>query len=1269
MAAQIFGSSATVVEMNLALFGTTPSNAVYTNQLGVVGTNNANLASYVNQITNANFAGSSDSGLATAVLTNLLGADASNTAGLNAALTQLLAANPANRGVVIYQVATILTQKEGDATFGTAAAAFNNQVLNGNNYSILPTSTVAIVPGNTPAPVQGQTFVLTTSVDAPVGGAGDDTFVGTEATLSSADILSGGAGNDTLRFASSGAVAVNKAGFSTTSIEKALVTSDATGGTTFDVTGMVGTTSLVNDNSSTDVIFNGAANIMSAALQNVSGGNTQFIYQSSVVSGSNDTMNIALSNNKTIDGQKIGSVTANGIENIVVTTSGGASNLQELGSVNALKSLTISGDQNLTLNAANFYNTAATNTVDASKLTGALNLNLTNDGVASIAVAVTGGSGNDRVSFTTFDKGDSFTGGFGTDTIALTNAVAIATPAGTLSGVETLEDIGDAGAGANGTINMSNFAGVTNVYLSTGLGGATGVSNATTGLTETVNVGTRAAADLSTTLKTDGTADAITLQLNNVNKASTVGNLNDGGFETVNLNAAVDPSLNGAGALTIANLNDTAATTLNINSAVNLTLTASATGALTKVDASASTGNLTLNSLSFAATGATILGGKGNDTFTPGNGADTITLGGGADVLTYTTPAQSNDKMDIVTDFTSGTDKLNLAGLGLIGSAQYLGARASFGLAQGALTAGGNISAVLDSSTNILWLDSDGDGTLDNHDWRIQLNGVTSLSATNDLNLAASGTGITLTANAANVSKTLVTNASGSTTDLGDTISSKIAFLGSTVDGANGNDTLAVTDAGTITVSANFTNIEALTLATVAATANSVNAFANVAGNSFKSVTGSDNADVIASTKYLVAGGTVALGAGVDQIQLLDVDTAAINTSARTLNGSTFDMGAGDDLVTVGSTITTANLASTKFTLAGGAGADTLTLSAAADLSAATVTGFETFANAGFAVSLTGAEVNSFTTALTGAGMITLTDSVAIADTATSTSANYTLGSAGQSFTGNANVAYAITAGAGADTFTFTGLTGATAITVTGGGAGDKLVYSANTTAAIDVSGAAGVPTFSTTVNETGGSIKLGTAMTTVDLSAQTTALTLDTNTAALTSLKLGASNDTVNKITTGATASTVDMGAGNDTITSLVTGAGTAAITFGAGNDTITDFTTHGAGAVTLKFGVPAGTETLTFAATTANIAVGDVFDFATNATAIVSGLPTGATGIAGGNGQVFVDVTGGNTTITFDADGSRTFSVGDIQIVVTGNALTFGIDASGNLVVATSA
>jgi hypothetical protein len=122
----------------------------------------------------------------------------------------------------------------------------------------------------------------------------------------------------------------------------------------------------------------------------------------------------------------------------------------------------------------------------------------------------------------------------------------------------------------------------------------------------------------------------------------------------------------------------------------------------------------------------------------PPNGADTITLGAGKDLVRYTAVAQSNTKMDTITDFVSGTDRLDLSytdatgtfvtdwgfGLNFTSSDQFVGNRPTFAQAQGALTGGGKVSVVFQQDEQILWLDANGDGTLDNNDFRVRLSGV-----------------------------------------------------------------------------------------------------------------------------------------------------------------------------------------------------------------------------------------------------------------------------------------------------------------------------------------------------------------------------------------------------------------------------------------------------------------------------------------------------------------------------------------------------------------
>jgi hypothetical protein len=81
------------------------------------------------------------------------------------AVTQILAANASNRGVVVYQLCTILSQKEGDANYGSVAAAFNRKIAANYAYSWEHPFAVTVADG----------LGATASFNTPVGLAVDPT--------------------------------------------------------------------------------------------------------------------------------------------------------------------------------------------------------------------------------------------------------------------------------------------------------------------------------------------------------------------------------------------------------------------------------------------------------------------------------------------------------------------------------------------------------------------------------------------------------------------------------------------------------------------------------------------------------------------------------------------------------------------------------------------------------------------------------------------------------------------------------------------------------------------------------------------------------------------------------------------------------------------------------------------------------------------------------------------------------------------------------------
>ena len=122
--------------------------------------------------------------------------------------------------------------------------------------------------------------------------------------------------------------------------------------------------------------------------------------------------------------------------------------------------------------------------------------------------------------------------------------------------------------------------------------------------------------------------------------------------------------------------------------------------------------------LLFGASGNdTLNGGDGKDTLVGGAGVDTITGGSGSDTFRYrSTGDSSNTVSDIITDFdaTDDSEDIFLDGL-LSGTFSFLGSEAID------FTSTSNTEARFNDSSNLLEIDTDGNGTAD---MEMTLNGV-----------------------------------------------------------------------------------------------------------------------------------------------------------------------------------------------------------------------------------------------------------------------------------------------------------------------------------------------------------------------------------------------------------------------------------------------------------------------------------------------------------------------------------------------------------------
>lgn len=212
-----------------ALYNTQMSNATYAE---VASQDPATLA---NTLYARDFASSSDATVATTLVANL---GLTSVAGLtNWVAAQLTSAGSA-KGAKVVELLNGFAQMTSDATYGAFATAFNTKVdaalalsqTAGNKGGTFAAAGVVV-----PTAPANATFTLTTGIDtgaAFAGGAGDDTFSATHATLNATDVISGGAGTDTLVIVDSGSAPFTAPSASISGIENVSIRNVNTGAVT-----------------------------------------------------------------------------------------------------------------------------------------------------------------------------------------------------------------------------------------------------------------------------------------------------------------------------------------------------------------------------------------------------------------------------------------------------------------------------------------------------------------------------------------------------------------------------------------------------------------------------------------------------------------------------------------------------------------------------------------------------------------------------------------------------------------------------------------------------------------------------------------------------------------------------------------------------------------------------------------------------------------------------------------------------------------------------
>ncbi|MBI2769660.1 MAG: hypothetical protein HYX47_08560 [Burkholderiales bacterium] len=684
MPAQVFGAQATAVQLYQAFYGAFPGNPAYATYVATQASSSPQaLALEIG----AQFAATADSALATQVLANLgitpaTVAPASYSA-LQAALAQAFEAYPGQRGVVVLNLATILTGLESDATYGVAAQAYNQTITAGYLYS---SSAANSTPSSTGGAI---TLSLTAKAgDIVTGTSGNDTVnaalffdvgAGYVQTLQSGDSINGAGGTDTLNATINNSSVIIPTALISVEILNATVTAAAT----LDNANGSGLSTVSLNNSTAQLDLTNLSSLLGTLQLKDQATGIVVTHTAAAIAGTADTLALALS------GLSAGNVIGvNGYETVNVAGNGSATNTVSTLNDTSLKTLSVSGAAGVVLSSGTGITGNTLTLVNASASTGGVTLGSLATGLGVADQSVTGGSGNDTFFFgANLTTADTVNGGLGTDTIAVqsVSAAGVSTTLANLSGLEVLSiidqtssaiytpgafggatalSIGAAGAGGNITVNY--LAGTSGLTLTNAV--------AQTG-TKVLNIAGFALSDvLNITLGNPAAVGAANTGAMTINGAETVNIASNG----TSSNALGTLTLSVTAAAEVVNITGTAALSLgavtadainaggNTGGLVMLTGTIAATGIVI-------TGSGAADTLYGGAAGDIIDGGAGNDRIQGGaanaaSQADLLTGGTGADTFYFVGTNNANlskfsagtTAVTKITDFVAGTDKIGL---------------------------------------------------------------------------------------------------------------------------------------------------------------------------------------------------------------------------------------------------------------------------------------------------------------------------------------------------------------------------------------------------------------------------------------------------------------------------------------------------------------------------------------------------------------------------------------------------------------------------------
>lgn len=611
---------------------------------------------------------------------------------------------------------------------------------------------------------------------------------------------------------------------------------------------------------------------------------------------------------------------------------------------------------------------------------------------------VTGGSGDDQYiatyiadagTGTTLNGGDNLVGRGGNDTLTLSvsgaSTAAQSITSVTLDGIETVT-ISNFDSNANDaedtTINGITFTGVTAVNLA---GSSTTGDTLVTNLSGIASAGmSNGAGDLNVTYQAtavSGSADTQALAINGTTAGSFTA---DNGIETLAVTVA------GANATITDLVGGTNTSTMTIGAGVNLTVS-NALEAFTSIDATGSTGNISVAADNTTDRDLAITMGAGDDTLNMGSrltNADTLAGGDGTDTLVV------SDNSDI-TDLTSAN---NVSGFETIRLTEA-SAAANFDDLTGYTTidirGNGMTTSNVAEGTALLFSDNatgtSTHGVLNaanagtTNAVTVTLDNTTASTDTDVATLVLNGIETINIVSEGDVSTTASSTLFGADQADSNSIATLTAAAATTINISGSTDLFAVGTGSTVTANT-AVDASAMTGSLVYVNRSTATAATSITGGSNDDeLTGRNGLDNItggAGNDSLVGGGGNDIISGGDGIDTItggagnDVITGgAGNDVIDTSTGDdNVDAGAGDDTVVLTTAFAT-DLTSAD-TIAAGDGADTLRVDGTAAVNMVTgagnlanVSGIETIAlNAGTAQTLT---INDLTLGINDGNAIT----------------------------------------------------------------------------------------------------------------------------------------------------------------------------------------------------------------------------------------------------------------------------------------------------------